>query len=207
MKFIKILIIIALAGTSLFAQNTDDSAGEKQIKKDTAIENKPDLNKVKEAVSPIKNKEENSDGTVKDNPEKVLKSLPLKNKSKLSGKAAVRKKNIPVSSKNIIELNDGNYKYSRIPGIILTENRISSEVESSKIISDVNEVVPDKETFSKDDKGNNGFFNFGKNLSDIIAKGGILLLIIVIFFLYRIRNKGASSKRGSKRNVLNSYRK
>ncbi len=111
--------------------------------------------------------------------------------------------NISADKKFYIELNEGNFKYRRIPGIILTENRASSlELSQEKVLD--KDVNLDEENILGNSKkdGKKDFWFLGKT----VAKVGVLLLILLIFFLYRSRSRGASGKR-SKRNVLNSYRK
>ncbi len=204
MKLLKILIMFCLISTGVFAEETVTNSTVKSDKTNESVEKKS------ENLNPA-----NKDLPVNETGREVI-SENQKVKSEVSGDETSdkikKKKNVSSAVKtdvsgNLVELNDGNFKYKRIPGIILAENRASTEISdkknpevSEKTVTTVESV---KETKEKDEKG---IFNFGKNLSDIIARGGILLLITVVFILYRRRNRG-TSKKGSRRNVLNSYRK
>ncbi len=99
---------------------------------------------------------------------------------------------------DLLPINEGNFKYKRIPDIKLAE--IAPET-----------VVLNTTTVAAPDSGQDkdaGFLGLGKTASDVIVKGGVLLLILVIFILYKSRMAGRPGNKSSKRrNVLNSYRK
>ena len=136
--------------------------------------------------------------------------IEKKNESrKAVNKRASEKKEIPVpavvkeenSGQNKFEgdlllINEGNFKYKRIPGIILPEIKPESAVAN----------IPVDAPKSGQDKPS-GFLGLSKTVSDIIVKGGVLLLILLVFILYKSRMSHPGSKSSKKRNVLNSYRK
>jgi outer membrane biosynthesis protein TonB len=98
---------------------------------------------------------------------------------------------------DLLLINEGNFKYKRIPDIKLTD--IKPEAADSGIQA----AVPPENEQEK----STGFLGLSKTASDVIVKGGVLLLILLIFVLYKSRMSGPGNKSSKKRNVLNSYRK
>jgi hypothetical protein len=97
----------------------------------------------------------------------------------------------------LLPINEGNFKYKRIPDIKLVE--IIPETAVSNTSAEESSIqVENKET---------GFLGLSETASDVIVKGGLLLLILVIFVLYKSRMSGPGNKSTKRRNVLNSYRK
>jgi len=152
--------------------------------------------------------------------EKVISDSVIKKKksvnenksesSKSSNKKSAEKQVLPVSTdlkevkpesqKNegdLLLINEGNFKYQRIPDIKLAEIKPESAESVSKT-AEVTEPVSDPSA---------GFMGLSKTVSDIIVKGGLLLLILMIFVIYKSRMSGTGHKSSKKRNVLNSYRK
>jgi hypothetical protein len=93
----------------------------------------------------------------------------------------------------LLPIEDGNYKYSRIPGIQLKEAMGSS---SDDIVR-----LSEKSPGDSSGAGKSGLFGMSKSSQDTLVKISILLLVVVIFILYRIRS-GRSSRR-----VFKSFRK
>ncbi len=102
----------------------------------------------------------------------------------------------------LLGIDEGNFKYSRIPEIGLDEVKapIAARVSNSE------ETESEEGAGSEQGADEGGFLGMEKGTADVVAKGGILLLILVIFVLYKSKMKG-TGKRGPGRNVLNSYRK
>lgn len=99
------------------------------------------------------------------------------------------------SDVRLLQINEGNYKYKRIPDIKLPENPVP-----------VAENVQGDNTAVQDTGSGGGFLGMSKTASDIIVYGGIIVFIYIIFFLSRSRMKGSGGRK-SNRKVLNSYRK
>ncbi len=121
-------------------------------------------------------------------------------KKKAVAETAALKEEIAVPVKmdgDLLLINEGNFKYKRIPDIKLAEIKPESADSGNQAA-----VVPENEQNKPD-----GFLGLSKTASDVIVKGGVLLLILLIFVLYKSRMSGPGSKSSKKRNVLNSYRK
>ncbi len=97
---------------------------------------------------------------------------------------------------DLLLIEEGNFKYKRIPDIKLPE------IKSEESLA----VVQNNNTVKTEQKQNTGS-RFSKGAVDVIIKIGVLLLVLVIFILYRSRMSGPGRKSSKKRNVLNSYRK
>lgn len=129
------------------------------------------------------------------NSSKLNKSV-LKKASTDTAEVVKESVNPPKIDGDFLLIDDGNFKYKRIPDIKLPE--IKSE--ESLAVSQTNNTAKTEQT----QKTGSGF---GKGAIDVIIKIGILLLILLIFILYRSRMSGPGRKSTKKRNVLNSYRK
>lgn len=106
-----------------------------------------------------------------------------------------------VNEGDVLLINEGSFKYKRIPDIKITEKKVES-VDSA--------LGPGVVDSTKNPSGSskaNGFFGLGKTASDIIVKGGVLLLILLIFILYKARMSVPGGKSSKSRKVLNSFRK
>lgn len=154
--------------------------------------------------------------TEKAEPEKVVVKKNPVNESKGESRKSGTKKNdekkpAVESSENkdeavsqvkmdgeLLLINEGNFKYKRIPDIKLADIKpeASDSVEKASGVQD-----------SGQDNAPKGFLGLSKTASDIIVKGGVLFLILVIFILYKSRMTHPGSRSSKKRNVLNSYRK
>ncbi len=134
-----------------------------------------------------------------------------KNDSRTSGtKKNSEKKNTPVSAEvkedavsqvklegDLLPINEGNFKYNRIPDIKLVDVKPQTS-ENNIQVAEVSKSAANTSA---------GFLGLSKTASDVIVKGGALLLILLIFVLYKSRMSHPGSKSSKKRNVLNSYRK
>jgi hypothetical protein len=109
-------------------------------------------------------------------------------------KTAVAK--IEPYSGELLQINEGNFKYRRIPDIKLADTQIMMAADQS---ADVPAV-------SEEGESGSGFMGMSKTASDIVVKGGIIFFIFIIFILYKSRMKSPGGRRSS-RKVMNSYRK
>ncbi|PKL16982.1 MAG: hypothetical protein CVV49_13505 [Spirochaetae bacterium HGW-Spirochaetae-5] len=143
--------------------------------------------KIKTAV-PVK-KSETLKTADKKSPEKIAVAIPPDvepekgNNAKFDG--------------DLLPVNEGNFKYKRIPDIKLVE--ITPE---TAVINTSTEMAA-----SQVENTETGFLGLSETASDVIVKGGFLLLILVIFVIYKSRMSGPGNKSTKRRNVLNSYRK
>lgn len=211
MKFLKILTILlfcAFIVLPVFSQDTGGvDTGSKPVSEEAGQKNTVSddtrLSEEKKASDLLPEK-----GDVKITEPKMVEE------KKESAKPRTLKKSPVESEKNIqkkmdgepvlLRIDEGNFKYSRIPELALTE--VKAPVIANSDIED-----PDTsggKTLPGNGSDESGFLGMKKGTADVVAKGGILLLILVVFILYKSRMKGAGkSKRGPGRNVLNSYRK
>jgi len=129
---------------------------------------------------------------------RVIRKTPSQPEKKESPADTVKaEQTLPDDDSTLLRVDEGSFKYARIPHIVIDEIKPAYAVsEAGK-----EEVLPVNE--NPDERG---FLGMRKQTADVVAKGGILLLILVIFVLYKSRMKG-TRKRGPGRNVLNSYRK
>lgn len=95
----------------------------------------------------------------------------------------------------LLQINEGNFKYKRIPDIKLPETQVQ-----------VAEAQADNTSGQAGNSGSGGFLGMSKTTSDIVVYGGIIIFIYIVFFLSRSRMKGSGGRK-SNRKVLNSYRK
>ena len=99
-------------------------------------------------------------------------------------------------SGGLLQINEGNFKYRRIPDIKLADTQVAMASEQAVSVSAV----------SDEDQAGQGFLGMSKTASDVVVKGGIILFIFIIFILYKSRMKSPGGRK-SGRKVLNSYRK
>ena len=98
----------------------------------------------------------------------------------------------------LLSIEDGNFRYSRIPGIKLKQPSSETGGEIVHVPSETENISSDQN--SSKEKGN-GLLGMSKSTTDIVVKVALLLLIFLVFILYRIRS-GRSNRR-----VLRSFRK
>ena len=144
----------------------------------------------------------------------INKKVPVIEKKSESRKAVSKKnsgkKEIPVTADikkenidqnrmegDLLLINEGNFKYKRIPDIKLSEIKPQA-ADSNMQVAEAPKSVQNK---------SGGFLGLSKTASEIIIKGGVLLLMLLIFVLYKSRMSHPVRKSSKKRNVLNSFRK
>lgn len=213
MKFIKILpffLSLIILISPLFSQengvNADDisASSEKsdQLDKKTADILSAVEGKLTDTPAESGSGENDVDaaGALKKEQDKirVIKKTAQKTETKVS-QAETEKipQKLPDDDSALLRVDEGNFKYTRIPEIAINDTKPSYAAVETRS----EEISPDDK---KPDEG--GFLGMKKETADVVAKGGILLLILVIFILYKSRTKG-TRKSGPGRNVLNSYRK
>lgn len=96
----------------------------------------------------------------------------------------------------LLPINEGNFKYKRIPDIKLVDKTPSAAVQNTQ------EQNGTADSGNVNNPAGTGFLNISKNT----AKIGILLFILGIFILYKVRSK-STTRRSSSSSVMNSYRK
>lgn len=89
---------------------------------------------------------------------------------------------------DLLPINEGNFKYKRIPDIKLADIKPESP--------DTGNQVAEVKTVTHSQKSSSGFLGFG-----------VLIFFLIIFIVYRSRMSGPGNKSTKKRNVLNTYRK
>jgi len=213
MKFIKILpffLSLVLLTSPLFAQETGGNINDLTSSPDIS-----DQQDKKAGETPLSDEVKLSDTSSesaaegisrdaaqkdKKEPEKarVIIKAPSKIEKKVTPAETVKVDQIlPDDDSYLLRVNEGAFKYARIPEIVIDEvkpSNAASEVMKEEVVSG-NENLDEK-----------GFLGMKKQTADVVVKGGILLLILVVFILYKSRMKG-TRKKGPGRNVLNSYRK
>jgi len=95
----------------------------------------------------------------------------------------------------LMRIDEGNFKYKRIPDIKLPENQVQVARELTG-----SDAVP------ADSPAEGGFWGMSKSASDIFVKVGVILFIFIIFILYKSRMRSPGGRKAG-RKVLNSYRK
>jgi len=148
-------------------------------------------NKVPEKKTDTASSIVKTDIKVKDDNKVVFKVHEKKEKApvlkKEDGKAELKYEPIKPGD-GLLMIKDGDYKYKRIPEIKLDKKEVEEE-EIVKISDSEKAVIKTEE---KEPEGT-GLFGLSKNTTDIIAKGSIVLLILLIFILYRFRSRKSDS--------------
>lgn len=209
MKPIKILTIIFILSFAVFPLYPQETAGDRgssvvtdnQSKTgDGASADTPDKEAKETAVSTDSSdsgqKQISDDGSKSESPGRTVKK-------KAEAPVIQEEKAAAVDSSSsgddyLLSINEGNFKYKRIPDIKLAEK--------SPTMADQNIQDKSADEGNTDNSAGNGFFGLSKSTADIVAKGGILLLVLGIFILYRVRSR-SSGRRSSGSGVMNSYRK
>lgn len=169
-------------------KTADPLLSDDQNISDTSVES-ASVKASRESAEAIK-KEQDKTRIIKNAASQTEKKVPRGESEKIPEKS-------PDDDSALLRVDEGAFKYSRIPEIVINEPKPSDTAAETRN----EEVVPDDEKAAE-----GGFLGMRKETADVVAKGGILLLILVIFILYKSRMKG-TGKRGPGRNVLNSYRK
>lgn len=211
MKSIKILtiaIIISFAGSFLYSQETAGDTGSSVITEEqnqTVNGGSAELpgkteNNFREGSDAVKSVEKRT-SEINPRSENVKKVLKTRTMTSSIPQEDEQTSEVDNSGDDfLLSINEGNFKYKRIPDIKLADKSPSMADNNPQ---ENNESV---DAGNSDNSADSGFFGLSKNTADIVAKGGILLLILVIFILYKKRSR-SSVRRSSGRNVMNSYRK
>jgi hypothetical protein len=215
MKLKKKLVIVLL----LFQYLSISYAQESNLK-NTEIK-KPDLNntvnlsekvpdKSQDIEKKMENKSEAGDSIKKKITAHSSKSTnqktavkPDREKKNKSASEDVKTENINQEKNqgDLLLINEGNFKYKRIPDIKLIDKKPAADTAA------VNNATTGNTQNLSDTAKTGGLFGLGKTASDIIVKGGTLLLILLIFILYKSRMSVPRGKSSKSRKVLNSFRK
>lgn len=204
-KILTIVLIVLFAFSSVFTQEKAENDGNPVIKNDqnnAGAENAASDGK-EITVSP-----ESTDKSIKKATEETVKSgSSVKAEKKKTVNPVIQEEQPPAIEDNtsgenhLLSINEGNFKYKRIPDIKL----IDKKAEQTDAVA-VSDNPADKGGVSNTSK-TTGFFGLGKTASDIIVKGGVLLIILLILILYKSRMSVPGGKSSKSRKVLNSYRK
>ncbi len=208
-KTLTILIVLSFAVSFLYAQDTTEDTGGSALTESQKVNNDGAGATVERKVMDVsgnadsvkEDKSVSEDKTKIDNAKRtVLKKTRAISEVKKEDTFKAEEDNS--SSDNLLlPINEGNYKYKRIPDIKLVEKSLS--MAEPNMENNGNQLT---ESVVSDSSEGSGFFGLSKKTADIVAKGGILLLILVIFILYKVRSRGPG-RRSSGRSVMNSYRK
>ncbi len=208
MKFIKILTIVFIVSFAVYPVFPQDAAGDSVSSVETENQNKTGA-----GDSPASG---NDTGAGTDAVNTGIKRIsedaakigtPAKTVKKKTSSPVIRDEVVPAVDENtsgedyLLSINEGNFKYKRIPDIKLADRTPSMAEQNAQDIS-----VASADENNQDNPSGDGFFGLSKNTADIVAKGGILLLLFGIFILYRLRSRGGG-RRGSSTSVMKSYRK
>jgi hypothetical protein len=171
-----------------FGQTEEDSG---EIKKDgeekTIVDDtKKELDEKKPA--PVKESIKEKPASTKKLIEKE-KSVPDKEAARKETKEEEKIKRDDAIDSGLLEIVEGDFKYSRIPEIKIPERILVNEerTETKRV-----EGKESKDTL--DEKGKKGLFGLSRKTTDLVAKGILILIIVVIFILYRARSKDKRSK-------------
>lgn len=210
--FFIILFLFFIPGISLAEKSSNnESAAENEVDNSTKIHESGDPtdltdtekvdsnteNRVKEEDIINEKKNETESPAAKTEHEKEIKKDKT---SKNFDNTGVKKYPVVDNDKidfrsSLLLIDGGNYKYKRIPNIKIETKKSNQieEIDIVKIPDMIDEQVPETEK--------KGLFGFSKEVTDTIAKGALVLLILLIFILYKARSKSSNRK------VLKSYPK
>lgn len=210
MKFLKILPILlfcTIITSPVFSQDTGDiDTGLNPLSEEKGQKNVSDDIHLSEEEKAPDFLSENEDVKITEPKKSEEKKEPAKlrkvKKSVIESDKTVQKE--IAGEVEFLKIDEGNFKYSRIPELAVVEVKAQSVTNSEIENPDDSGAAG----LSDDDSEKAGILGMKKETADIVAKVGILLLIFVVFILYKYRMKGTGkSKKGPGRNVLNSYRK
>lgn len=206
MKLLKVLTIVLFSVSLFFSvsytQENNTGTGIDNLQNDNNTGDIPAVEAEQKVSADVKKESEPSERKKTSVAERKSESRKKENSEKKVKTAAVSVEEKPDNSSQVkiegdlLLINEGNFKYKRIPDLKLSD--IAAEPANS------NTVDTEK---SGQDQEQTGFLGFSKTASDIIVKGGVLILIFVIFIIYKMRMSGPGGKSSKRRNVLNSYRK
>ncbi len=192
------IVFLLFSSSLLFSQeNLVEKPGESVIDVKKEVVDVQDNNSKNEITAPVENA---NDKKEIDNDALNQKDLkPKVNRFQTVEKKAIDKlivKEKKVDKKEKVEVNngykgdgllyivDGEFRYNRIPGNEkpkIVEDKVNNLVETN--VESFSEVNDDK------DKNTKGLFGLSKSLSDKLAYGFLFFLVLMIFFMYRVRSK------------------
>ncbi len=210
MRNIKIPVLTAFVCLAFcMAWSQDSGKGEVSDKTDGTEVRQDDTGSGASVLNDRKNdpgsiKGDNTGNVARDDSGKAVKKEKFSDKtgsktgSGDSGKAQAEEKTSETPSGSydgeLLQINEGDFKYRRIPDIKLPEKNIEMASNQSA------------DSGSENANGDSGFLGMSKTAADIIVKGGIILFILVVFVVYKSRMRSPGGRKSGS-SVLNSYRK
>ena len=189
-----IFILLSAASTVLLAQGDikkNINKNDVKIREKTAIKNKAvikkEVVKKKEIIRKVETVKKAKD------PEKVEKKK-VRIDNRIIRKEDDSRGN---TDSSLLSIDDGYYKYERIPEIIIKRKTIEIDTGVEETVQ-ITEKIDFEEKNQTEGKG---LFNISKDKTDTIAKVALVLFIFLIFVLYRIRAKSSG------KNVLRNFPK
>ena len=193
-NFFPALLIIILSLSYSFSQDdTDmdlaDESKSEEVKKDNTD------NAKSEEKSDSKDQPEVDNDSETDEVEKKVEPV-VNEKKKIIKRKPVRKKNIakkegvasPLQIDNgLLRISPDDTIFKRIPEIKLNNNKKPFKVEEIVRIPD---TLGETDESSKNASGSDGLFGFSKEKTEVIAQVSIVLLILLVFILYKARSRG-----------------
>lgn len=202
--FIAVFCISLSLGYSQDNASGDISDGARVIKEDTGSGLPPETKTESDPGSQDKTETVIKDVSVRNTGKEKKTESPKKgegSREKYSAKSQGEEKEAGSHSGSfdgeLLQINEGDFKYKRIPDIKLPERQV-------EMAGNQNADSASDESGKEENEG--GFWGMSKTTADIFVKGGIILFILIIFILYKSRMKGSGGGK-SGRKVLNSYRK
>ncbi|HOP29272.1 MAG TPA: hypothetical protein P5120_12675 [Spirochaetota bacterium] len=208
MKFIKTLTIVFIVSFAVLPVFSQDAAEDNK----SSVEiNEQDATGVNDYTvsekETVESKDESASGNKRVAEDKVKSGSSAGTAKKKEAASQNKKDDAPPADEGtpgedyLLSISEGNFKYKRIPDIKLADRTPSMAEQNAQ---NVNNESDDQN--NPDSLPGEGFFGLSKKTADIVAKGGILLLLLGIFILYRLRSRGGG-RRGSGTRVMKSYRK
>jgi hypothetical protein len=208
MKFIKILTVVFIVSFAVYPVFPQETAGDSVSSVETENQNKAGAGDSAASGGDTGVRTDTVDTGVKRISEDAAKSgNPAKTVKKKTPAPVILDEEVPAVDEStsgedyLLSINEGNFKYKRIPDIKLADRTPSMAEQNAQDIS-----AASADENNQENPAGDGFFGLSKTTADIVAKGGILLLLFGIFILYRLRSRGGG-RRGSSTSVMKSYRK
>lgn len=208
-KILTIIFVLSFAVSFLYSQETAGDSGSSVVNEDQskAGNGEPAGTPGKEVKETGASTDSTDSGTKRISEDSTKSESPAKTVKKRTGTSTTPEEKVAANVDNsnsgddyLLSINEGNFKYKRIPDIKLADKSPSMAEQSAQ---DMNNASSDD---GSDNSAGTGFFGLSKNTADIVAKGGILLLVLGIFILYKFRSR-KPGRRSSGSSVMNSYRK
>ncbi len=117
------------------------------------------------------------------------KSAPDKEAGKRGIKEGEKVVRDSAIDRGLLEIVEGDFKYRRIPEIKISEKVVATEERR-----ETKEIEEKESKDTRDEPEKKGLFGLSRSTTDLVAKGILILIIVVIFILYRARSKDKRSK-------------